>query len=39
MIDGVRADNRIIARVRKTLADAESMPVAGKVTRVSGIIV
>ena len=39
MIDGVRADNRIIARVRKALADAESMPVAGKVTRVSGIIV
>ena len=39
MIDGVRADNRIIARVRKALADAESMPLAGKVTRVSGIIV
>jgi len=39
VIDASRADARLMARVARTLADAESMPIAGKVTRVSGIIV
>lgn len=33
------ADPMLIGRVTRALADAESLPVAGKVTRVSGIIV
>ncbi|HEY4184002.1 MAG TPA: FliI/YscN family ATPase [Polyangia bacterium] len=39
MIDASHADSRLLGRVRKALADAECLPVAGKVTRVSGIIV
>ena len=37
--DPRKADLRLMARVVRALADAEPLPVSGKVTRVSGIIV
>jgi len=39
MNDAVPANALVVARARKALAEAESLPIAGKVTRVSGIIV